>query len=344
MSEVSRLRKTADKICAKMNQMKELTDSELKGKTNEFRMRLKNGETLDQILVDAYAAVGEAAYRTIGLRPYPVQFMGATAMHHGKVVEQNTGEGKAVTTSTLIPTPDGWTLAGEIKVGETMFGRDGKPTKVVGVYPQGMKNIYEVHLADGRVIETADEHLWSVYAAGSADKLFTINTADMLKKGIRSGKAYRYRVPLNNAVEYPKAELPLDPYVLGVYAGLGSYDIPARYSSVAEEVSIIMDADDTFAHEKKYEKSRIPAVYKTASVNQRWALLQGLFDCAGAIENSGSFRLTFQSESSEICDDVREIIFSLGMSCTVNRGDINSLLVSAGHDMKRGSSGVMRIN
>lgn len=99
MSEIKRLRKMADKIYAKMENMQRLTDSELKGKTDEFKLRLKNGETVDQIMPDAYAAVGEAAYRSIGLRPYKVQIMGAIALNEGKIAEQKTGEGKTLTAS-----------------------------------------------------------------------------------------------------------------------------------------------------------------------------------------------------------------------------------------------------
>ena len=64
-----------------------------------------------------------------------------------------------------------------------MFGRDGKPTKVTGVYPQGKKQIYEVHLSDGRTVEAADEHLWSVYQAGRKG-LQTLNTAAILNTGL----------------------------------------------------------------------------------------------------------------------------------------------------------------
>ena len=99
MSEIKRLRKMADKISSKMENMQRLTDSELKGKTDEFKLRLKNGETVDQIMPDAYAAVGEAAYRSIGLRPYKVQIMGAIALNEGKIAEQKTGEGKTLTAS-----------------------------------------------------------------------------------------------------------------------------------------------------------------------------------------------------------------------------------------------------
>ena len=111
MSEIKRLRKMADKIYAKMENMQRLSDSELKSKTDEFKLRLANGETLEQILPDAYAAVGEAAYRSIGLRPYKVQIMGAIALNEGKIAEQKTGEGKSVSLCTPMPTPDGWKTA-----------------------------------------------------------------------------------------------------------------------------------------------------------------------------------------------------------------------------------------
>ena len=93
MSEIKRLRKMADKIYAKMENMQQLSDDELKHKTEELKARLANGETMDQIMPDAYAAVGEAAYRSIGLRPYKVQIMGAIALNEGKIAEMKTGEG-----------------------------------------------------------------------------------------------------------------------------------------------------------------------------------------------------------------------------------------------------------
>lgn len=96
MSEIKRLRKMADKIYAKMESMQQLSDDELKHKTEELKARLANGETVDQIMPDAYAAVGEAAYRSIGLRPYKVQIMGAIVLNEGKIAEQKTGEGKTL--------------------------------------------------------------------------------------------------------------------------------------------------------------------------------------------------------------------------------------------------------
>jgi preprotein translocase subunit SecA len=76
--------------------MLKLSDEELRGKTEEFRKRLQDGETLDKLLVEAFAAVREAARRTIGLEPYPVQLIGGVILHQGRVAEMQTGEGKTL--------------------------------------------------------------------------------------------------------------------------------------------------------------------------------------------------------------------------------------------------------
>jgi preprotein translocase subunit SecA len=73
-----------------------LNDQELRSKTNEFLARLANGETLDDILPEAFATVREASKRTIGLRHFDVQLIGGIAMHQGKIVEMRTGEGKTL--------------------------------------------------------------------------------------------------------------------------------------------------------------------------------------------------------------------------------------------------------
>src|SRR5688500_14507531 len=73
-----------------------LGDAELKGKTEEFRKRLAAGETLDQLLPEAFAAVREAARRTLSLRHFDVQLIGGMTLHQGKIAEMRTGEGKTL--------------------------------------------------------------------------------------------------------------------------------------------------------------------------------------------------------------------------------------------------------
>ena len=97
--ELERFKKIADKIDALDETMSKLSDDELKAKTDEFRKRLASGETLDDILVEAYATVREVAWRTIGEKPYYSQLLGGIAIHYGNIAELKTGEGKTLVTT-----------------------------------------------------------------------------------------------------------------------------------------------------------------------------------------------------------------------------------------------------
>lgn len=99
--ELKRIDKVVKKIEALADEYKQLSDEELKGKTAIFRERLKNGETLDSLIPEAFATVREAATRVLHMTPFRVQLMGALAMHGGNIAEMKTGEGKTLT-STLV--------------------------------------------------------------------------------------------------------------------------------------------------------------------------------------------------------------------------------------------------
>ena len=99
-NELKRIYPIVDRIEALEPEMQALSDEELKGKTREFRDRLAEGETLDDILPEAYAAVREAAYRAIGMKHYRVQIIGGIILHQGRIAEMKTGEGKTLV-STL---------------------------------------------------------------------------------------------------------------------------------------------------------------------------------------------------------------------------------------------------
>lgn len=95
--EIKRLEKMADKVFSYEDQMAALADDELKAKTVEFKQRYQDGESLDDLLYEAFAVVREAAKRVLGLFPYKVQVMGGIVLHHGDVPEMRTGEGKTLT-------------------------------------------------------------------------------------------------------------------------------------------------------------------------------------------------------------------------------------------------------
>ncbi len=95
--EIKRLNKIVDKIDSFEEEHKALTDEQLRGKTVEFRERLKNGETLDDLLPEAYSVVREATCRVTGKRQFRVQMLGGIVLHQGRIAEMKTGEGKTLT-------------------------------------------------------------------------------------------------------------------------------------------------------------------------------------------------------------------------------------------------------
>ena len=95
--ELRRLEKMADKVLKYEDEMAAMTDEQLQAKTEECKQRYQSGETLDQLLYEAFAVVREGAKRVLGLFPYKVQVMGGIVLHHGDVPEMRTGEGKTLT-------------------------------------------------------------------------------------------------------------------------------------------------------------------------------------------------------------------------------------------------------
>lgn len=115
----------ADKVISYEPEMQKLSDEELADKTTEYKERLANGETIDDILYEAFATAREMAYRQLGEKPYKVQIMGAIAMHKGDIAEMKTGEGKTLTATMCVYLN---ALAGKgvhvITVNEYLAGRD----------------------------------------------------------------------------------------------------------------------------------------------------------------------------------------------------------------------------
>ena len=123
--QLEKFKKQADQIMELDGIMSKLTDEELKGKTEEFKNRLKNGETIEDILVEAFAVVRETAYRVNNEKPFYVQILGGLAIHYGNIAEMRTGEGKTLT-STMPAYLNALTGEGVhvITVNEYLAGRD----------------------------------------------------------------------------------------------------------------------------------------------------------------------------------------------------------------------------
>jgi hypothetical protein len=285
------------------------------------------------------------------------------------ILADDMGLGKFLDNNTLIYTPLGTKKMGEIVVGDKVIGSNGKPYNVIGVFPQGKKEMYKVTFNDGYSILSGDEHLWSVSSPNYGKnrknerrkKSLVLSTKQMYEggkikikgDGYNKDKEYeietyykspngnnKWQIPIVEPIEFENNnELPIDPYLLGLGLGDGHFKGKNIRFSVHKD-----DYDELFnlfylKENKPYKNKRngyinigellsnlelkekrsynkfIPDIYKYTSVENRLAILQGLMDTDGHCMSSknGSFNGTeFSTISEKLCDDVCEIVQTLG--------------------------------
>lgn len=137
------------------------------------------------------------------------------------------GKGRSQPLTSNILTDTGWKLMGDIKIGQFVIGGDGQKTKVIGVYPQGEIDVYEIVFSDGSRTECSEDHLWltidndqKTYLKNDPDRLkiyaqWKVKTTKELIKNIRK----RFSIPMVIPVSFLKQDIPIDPYLLGVLLG-----------------------------------------------------------------------------------------------------------------------------
>lgn len=273
-----------------------------------------------------------------------------------------SGVGKAIPNDTLIPTPQGMRLVGDIKQGDFIFGQDGKPTKVLQVHPQKeQKEIWEITFADGRKAKSCSEHLWEYRYDSHRKKEYRVediqtiyNRTLKLKNGLKNAnnRGYRFHIRTNKPVEYRKKDFGVDPYVMGMALGDGSF----RYNNtnkafvfssgdedMVQAMADLLQADYKknsdfnfgYVFKPKYntkhnlwveeifkeypklwnvksEEKFIPEEYMQGSIEQRLSLLQGLLDTDGGIDDKG--RVSFTTVSPQLRDQIILLANSLGMT------------------------------
>lgn len=150
------------------------------------------------------------------------------------LIADQPGLGKEMSIETPIYTPTGWRKMGDLKVGDLVYSIDGKPTKVLAIYPQGVKPNYEITFRDGTTTNCGLEHLWYIGCVDNRSRNkrngipeYTVKTLKhILESGIlrpRKGnrKGARWYIPFTAPIDHPEAVLPIDPYILGVLLGDG---------------------------------------------------------------------------------------------------------------------------
>jgi phosphate starvation-inducible PhoH-like protein len=131
--------------------------------------------------------------------------------------------GRAQPLATPVATPFGWKAIGSLQVGDYVIGSDGRPTQVLGVFPQGRKEVFRVSMSDRTATRCCGEHLWTVYTPEDrtrTGKPRVLETRQMIGTERRNHQ-HRYELPLVAPVQFPAQEVPLDPYALGLLLGDG---------------------------------------------------------------------------------------------------------------------------
>ena len=265
------------------------------------------------------------------------------------IIAARPSMGKAQPLDARVLTESGWKTMGELKAGDDLASIDGRPSTVLGVYPQGVKQIFRVTFSDGRTAECCAEHLWRVHFR-QWESPRTLTTDEVATLLTRSRYQKRLWIDMASGDFGRDCPLPIDPWVLGLLIGEGDFS-SLRFSTASPIISRQMSAGlgeeftvtgagkydyriaQTAGHRrpgrygvwpnplqeelkdlglwgKRSEAKFIPELYKTAKRQARLALLRGLLDADGWVDRTGSVR--FSSSSERLADDVIELTRSLG--------------------------------
>lgn len=274
-------------------------------------------------------------------------------MGYMTVITGMPNHGKALALDTPLPTPSGWTTMGEVKVGDELFGSDGQICSVKRMTEVQLgRPCFKLTFSNGEEIVADADHKWVVDLwsrhhgkAGyeRAGKTYkkpmeeVFSTIEMVEKGLKYAGKNEFRIKRNLPINLPKAELPIDPYVLGVWLGDGTSSKGAISSADDQVWEEIQASGYSLAEAREGDISRtvygmqpilrqldvlnnkhIPAIYLRGSVDQRLALLQGLCDSDGYATHEG--RCEFTNINGQLAADVVELARSLGLHATTNMG------------------------
>lgn len=234
------------------------------------------------------------------------------------------GSGKALALDTSLITPNGFTTISKVQVGDQIIGRDGKPCTVLLKSEVFHKPMYKITLVDGRELKVSEDHLNVVQYKGytsiakgkrttyTIEKVLTTKELSQRKYKIPkritkrnpSRWEYKYYIPNNKPLQLPEKKLTVDLYTFGSSLGAG----------FLKETPLKLTAYKDFLCHNEFKG--VPWEFLWGSYEQRLALLQGLMDTAGSIEHKGQ-NITFSSNSLELVENVRFLVYSLGGSTTI---------------------------
>ena len=253
-------------------------------------------------------------------------------------IEISKKSGKLLSLSTLIPTPYGYTTMGEIQVGDELFDDNGHVCHVVAKSQLDFsEQAYKITFKDGAVVEAGEHHQWAGEYTHGKRKRCVLTTRELVHLP-RDGNSYRFRIPVAGCVDYPQAELPIEPYLMGYWLGNGhsvkpeitvkTSDIPSvlgnimphhkvetAWQNVGDSV-IFRVRDLKCVLLRSFHDKVIPEKYLRSSKQQRYRLLQGLMDSDGNI-NDLKGQAVYTSTEKALSESVSELLWGLYMQSNI---------------------------
>lgn len=247
--------------------------------------------------------------------------------------------GKQIALDTIIPTPNGYTTMGEIKVGDDLFDEKGNTCRVVAKSNiDYSEQAYRITFKDGEVIEAGENHEWvGEYTRGKNKKC--IMTTGELYRLPKDGGSYRFRIPLAKNIKVESADLPIEPYLMGYWLGNGNAvkpEITIKTEDIAgvlnniicfyETSSLWENTGDSIVVRipalkqvllKSFLDKVIPLEYLRASKQDRFRLLQGLMDSDGTISKDQG-QACYCSTEKALSESVSELLWSLGIKNAIS--------------------------
>lgn len=245
---------------------------------------------------------------------------------------------KAQSLSSKVLTPSGWTTIGNLKIGDQVIGGNGTPKKVTHVHPISEMELYRVTTADGKSTLCNLDHLWNVEIPSNQKGMQTKSLREILQNWKSKRKngytEYRYRIPAPAPVEYSTKFLDIDPYVFGAWLGDG-HSAGARFTTNDPEIFtyfpysvekqsgkygyVIREIYSKLKALNVLNNKHIPDQFFFGSIEQRLALLQGLFDTDGTCHKQHG-QVSFCNTNKQLVDGVVSLVRSLGGIATVSTG------------------------
>ena len=268
-------------------------------------------------------------------------------------VELKPGTGKEEPYSRKIPTPNGYTLMGDLQLGDYVFDKYGNPTKVVGIFEQGEKDVYEVTFQDGRTALCGLDHLWTVKNHMNG-KWETVTLRYLIER--MSYGNFDYRIPTCMSVQFKEKPTPINPWVIGCFVAGNTLkyenltiktfndEIPYAIASKcgfhvkSEGLDMYTFWDDNdepiktkdFFDGIEISDGCIPEVYLVNSVTVRLNVLQGIMDMSGCVvRGKRHSNIRVSSSSRKLLEQIRYILYSFGYSCKITDKTLNGSYVGS---------------